>query len=564
MRNVLKISIVVFTAILITSCNKNSSSNKSTLTGFNFNDPKFGNYIKGNSIKDEKPPLGMVAVEGGAFTMGQVQDDVMFDWNTTPKKIHIRSFFMDEAEVTNSEYFLYVQNMKDVFPPSEDNYKHIYASVLPDTLVWRKSLGNTDILSDNYLRHPAYADYPVVGVSWLQANQYCKWRTDAVNLKTLIEKGHIKNIFENDSIKNFFDTEVFLADSDQLFEGDSTIYKKGVKTRNLRRRGDPRPGRNDFQGRKISKADGILSQKFRLPTEAEWEFAAKANVENREYNNVRGRKKYAWDGKYSRDKSRRFRGDQLANFKQGQGNYSGLSGWSSDGADIPTKIKSYPPNAFGLYDMSGNVAEWVADVYRPIVDSEANDFNYFRGNIFTKKMIDEEGKVVIAGNATGNGLMEYDTLPNGVVVPREIPGTIKYIPITKNDASLRRNFTRSDNTDIGDGDLNSSRFYDDDEERYASRPSMYNSPAQPNRVGAGQGELDEEIVYDSKKRTTLIGNRTRVYKGGSWSDREYWLDPAQRRYLPEYMATNYIGFRCVTDKVGPMSSKNKKPRNATR
>jgi protein involved in gliding motility GldJ len=67
---------------------------------------------------------------------------------------------MDEAEVTNSEYFLYVQYMKDVFSPSEEAYKHIYNSVLPDTLVWRKSLGNTDILAENYFRHPAYADYP--------------------------------------------------------------------------------------------------------------------------------------------------------------------------------------------------------------------------------------------------------------------------------------------------------------------------------------------------------------------------------------------------------------------
>ena len=81
----------------------------------------------------------MVAIEGGAFTMGQVQDDIMFDWNTTPKKIHVRSFYMDETEVTNSEYFLYLQYIKDVFPPSEEKYKHIYNSVLPDTLVWRKS-----------------------------------------------------------------------------------------------------------------------------------------------------------------------------------------------------------------------------------------------------------------------------------------------------------------------------------------------------------------------------------------------------------------------------------------
>ena len=560
MKNIFKITVVALTTVLLVNC-KSSNSNQSTLTGLSFNDPKNGNYIRSNSFDGQKTPLGMVGVEGGAFTMGQVQDDVMFDWNTTPKKIHVRSFYMDEAEVTNSEYFLYVQYMKDVFPPSQENYKHIYSSVLPDTLVWRKSLGNTDILSENYLRHPAYADYPVVGVSWLQANEYCKWRTNAVNLKTLIDKGHIENIFEIDSVSNFFDTDVFLADDSKLFDGDSTVYKRGVG-RTIRKKGEARPSRDAFQGRKISNADGILTQRFRLPTEAEWEFAAKANTENREYNNIRGRKKYAWDGKYSRSKGKRTKGDQLANFKQGRGDYSGLSGWSSDGADIPNKIKSYPPNAFGLYDMSGNVAEWVADVYRPIVDNEANDFNYFRGNIFTKKMIDAEGNVVIAANDDAPEV-DYDTLPNGKIIPKQLPNTIKYIPITKDDTSLRRNFMVADNTDINDGDTNSSRFFNDVEDGVSTNPSMYNSPKPPAlEIDPETGE--EVLVNDKKRRTTLISNKTRVYKGGSWSDREYWLDPAQRRYLPEYMATNYIGFRCVSDKVGPMATGNKKARNPSR
>ncbi|PQJ81110.1 gliding motility lipoprotein GldJ [Polaribacter glomeratus] len=560
MKNIFKITLVILTTLLLANCNR-SNSNKSTLTGLSFNDPKNGNFIKGNTEAGQKPPLGMVAVEGGTFTMGQVQDDVMFDWNTTPKQLHVRSFFMDEAEVTNSEYFLYVQYTKNVFPPSEENYKHIYNSVLPDTLVWRKSLGNTDILSENYFRHPAYSDYPVVGVTWLQANEYCKWRTNAVNLKTLIDKGHIKNIFEQDSISNFFDTDVFLTDATKLFDGDSTIYKRGVG-RTVRQRGVPRPGRGAFQGRKISQADGILSQRFRLPTEAEWEFAAKANIENREYNNIRGRKKYAWNGKYSRAKGNRNKGDQLANFKQGKGQYSGLPGWSSDGSDIPNKIKSYPPNGFGLYDMSGNVAEWTADVYRPIIDNEANDFNYFRGNIFTKKMIDKEGNVVIAAS-DASAEVAYDTLPNGKIIPKQLPGTIKYIPITKDDATLRRNFSVSDNSNIGDGDLNSSRFYKDDEDQFKARPNMYNSPKSPEIVTNSETGATT-FTNDDKNRTTLISDISRVYKGGSWSDREYWLDPAQRRYLPEYMATNYIGFRCVSDKVGPMSNQKRKARNPSR
>jgi len=548
MKNFLKITFVLAATIFFISCNR-SSSGKSSLTGLSFNDPKNGNYIRAESYKGQTPPLGMVGVEGGSFTMGQVQDDVMFDWNTTPNKIHVRSFFMDEAEVSNSEYFLYVQYTKDVFPPSEKKYKHIYNSVLPDTLVWRKSLGNTELLTENYFRHPAYADYPVVGVSWLQATEYCKWRTNVVNLKTLIDKGHIKNIFEADTTRNFFDTDVFLTDATKMFAGDTTIYKRGVKQR--RAKGQTKPGKDAFQGRKITKADGILQTKFRLPTEAEWEFAAKANVENREYNTIRGRKKYAWNGKYSRSKSKRYRGDQLANFKQGKGNYSGLSGWSSDGSDIPIKIKSYPPNAFGIYDMSGNVAEWVSDVYRPIIDSDANDFNYFRGNVFKKK-INKEGKTVYVGSKDAE--IKYDTLPNGKIKVNELPGTIKNFDINPKDYALRRNFTRSDNVNVNDGDKNSSRYYSSNGN---NEPKMYNSPEKPKFI-------KDSVEYDTEKRTTLISDNTRVYKGGAWSDREYWLDPAQRRYLPEYMATNYIGFRCVSDKLGPMSSEKRKARNPAR
>ena len=553
MKNFLKITFVVAATLFFISCNR-SSSGKSSLTGLSFNDPKNGNYIRAESYKGQTPPLGMVGVEGGSFTMGQVQDDVMFDWNTTPNKIHVRSFFMDEAEVSNSEYFLYVQYTKDVFPPSEEKYKHIYNSVLPDTLVWRKSLGNTELLTENYFRHPAYADYPVVGVSWLQATEYCKWRTNVVNLKTLIDKGHIKNIFEADTTRNFFDTDVFLTDATKMFAGDTTIYKRGVKQR--RAKGQAKPGKDAFQGRKIMKADGILQTKFRLPTEAEWEFAAKANVENREYNTIRGRKKYAWNGKYSRSKSKKYRGDQLANFKQGKGNYSGLSGWSSDGSDIPIKIKSYPPNAFGIYDMSGNVAEWVSDVYRPIIDSDANDFNYYRGNVFNKKKINKEGKVVFVGSE--GAAIEYDTLENGKIIPKDLPGTIKYVPIASEDAALRRNFTKSKNADINDGDINSSRDFGKDK----MEQSMYNSPEKPKFIRDSTGVT--KVAYDTEKRTTLISDKTRVYKGGAWSDREYWLDPAMRRYLPEYMATNYIGFRCVSDKLGPMSSQKRRARNPAR
>ncbi len=135
------------------------------------------------------------------------------------------------------------------------------------------------------------------------------------------------------------------------------------------------------------RESGIISPKYRLPTEAEWEYAALGLSELRSYNIYRGRKKYPWDGQYTRSGKRKIRGDQLANFKQGKGDYGGIAGWSDDGADITAQVKSFEPNDYGLYDMAGNVAEWVADVYRPIVDDEFNDFNYYRGNVYTKNAL---------------------------------------------------------------------------------------------------------------------------------------------------------------------------------
>ncbi|WP_299109137.1 gliding motility lipoprotein GldJ [uncultured Tenacibaculum sp.] len=555
------VSVLVIAGLAFASCKSNSGSrggNSSSLTGWNFNDPNYGNFIKGSHKPNKDVPPGMVHIEGGAFTMGLVQDDVMFDWNTTPRKMHVRSFYMDETEVTNAEYGLFMQYTKKVFPPEEAQFKNIYEAVLPDTLVWRKGLGNTNLLSESYLRHPSYADYPVVGVSWIQANKYCKWRTNAVNLKILMDKGIIKNIFKEDSLsfygKNNFDTDTYLTDPYAIFDGDSTVYKKGLPVPKVK--GEPKAPKGTFTGRQVTSSDGILSQKFRLPTEVEWEYAAKALFENREYNNIRGRKKYSWDGKYTRDRDKRRRGDQLANFKQGKGDYSGIAGWSSDGADIPNAVRSYPPNAFGLFEMSGNVAEWVSDVYRPIIDNEANDFNYFRGNIFTKKLIDENGKVVIVGDEIGE--VEYDTLENGRIVPKALPGSVKYIPITKEDTYMRRNYNLANNSSLGDGDQASTKFYELEKDQLNQGTRMYNAPVKPEAERDSLGRVVDNYKYDAKNRTTLISDRSRVYKGGSWADREYWLDPAQRRYFPEYMATSFIGFRCATDKMGPMMLNERK------
>ncbi len=550
---VIRLLVVAVISTLIFSCNKSRNyKDSSRATGWKLND-KDGGFQYNPKAKEQETGPGLVFVEGGTFTMGRVQDDPMRDWNNTPTQQHIQSFYMDETEVTNLMYLEYLDWTKKVFPPEDENYRRIYNGVLPDTLVWRNRLGFNEVMTNNYLRHPAYAEYPVVGVSWIQAVEFSKWRTDRVNEFILEEEGYTKRgarISDVDA-NTTFNTYTYLNSPENAYGGNAEITQGGKTSE--------RKVDRDSTGLYVQLKDGLLLPDYRLPTEAEWEYAALGLGSLRSYNVYRGKKKYPWDGQYTRSGKRKTRGDQMANFKQGKGDYGGIAGWSDDGADITAPVKSYQPNDFGLYDMAGNVAEWVADVYRPIIDDQFNDFNYFRGNIYTKNAIGEDGKVQIVTSAD----IVYDTLSNGQIVARNLPGEILQIPVTDEDTYLRTNFSDSDNRNFRDGDRRSSRSFQafnefDDEEDSASS-LMYNSPRHSVQTDS-LGNLDRQ--YDqANDRTTLINDQVRVYKGGSWRDRNYWLDPAQRRYFPQDMATDYIGFRNAMSRVGSKSQKGKRPRN---
>ena len=209
--------------------------------------------------------------------------------------------------------------------------------------------------------------------------------------------------------------------------------------------------------------------------------------------------------------------------------------------------------------MAGNVAEWVQDVYRPMIDNESNDFNYFRGNQYTKNKIGADGKVEIVTKDN----IKYDTLSNGRIIARNFPGQIAQVPVDEQETYLRQNFDKSDNVNYRDGDKQSTRYYnfgsESENEKQKEEKIMYNSPKH-NVTTDSLGKMVRK--YDkSSKRTTLINDEVRVYKGGSWRDRAYWLDPAQRRYFPQDMATDYIGFRCAMSRVGAKADKKKSARN---
>ena len=566
-----KLFIVVISLTFFGCNNSKTSKNISNATGWDINS-RDGGFQYNTNYKGQEAGPGLVFIEGGTYTRGKVQDDVMHDWNNTPNQQHVMSFYMDATEVTNMMYLEYLDWIKSNFPPSNTNYADIYNGALPDTLVWRNRLGNTEDLVENYLRNPAYGQYPVVGVSWVQANEFASWRSDRYNEKVLMDEGYLATNREINGKKRNNEEEVeekekatgadanFSIDT-YVLNPNSTYGDRNEDRLNGRINQRNSKDTTSTEFKSASRETGLISPKYRLPSESEWEYAALALQENRDFNIYRGRKKYPWSGQYTRSGETKILGDQLANFKNSDGDYGGIAGWSDDGADITNVVKSYAPNDYGLYDMAGNVAEWVADVYRPIVDDEFNDFNYYRGNVYTKNEISEDGRT---SKIVGNDEVVYKTLLNGKRVAVTLPGEISKVQVDENDTRFRTNYSESYNINFRDGDKRSSRSFLDQEEFTdsitGSNPdetrSMYNSPNL-----RAVNDMDEFMYDDSDKRTSLINDQARVYKGGSWKDRAYWLDPAQRRFYPEEMSTDFIGFRCAMSRLGAKNGYGTKKRN---
>ena len=518
----------IFIALLASCSSSKRGSNVSQGTGIEINSSRGGFQYKTNYKGQETGP-GLVFVPGGTFVKGRVQDDVMRDWNNAPVRVQVRSFFMDETEVTNLMYIEYLDWLERVY---KKKYPDVYIAASPDTMVWRNPLGFNEDMVNNYLRHPAFRDYPVVGVTWQQATNYAKWRTERVNENLLEREGYVEKgvSLQIDSIVpgSEFNTRTHLLAPDKSYGG--TFADKAGRTAQPKSRDADSTALNY-----VKIEDGLFLPKYRLPTEAEWEYAALGLSELREYNSYRGKKKYPWAGSSTRSIKRKNEGDQLANFKQGKGDYSGVSGWSSDNADITAPVRAYPPNDFGLHCMAGNVAEWVADVYRPIVDNNISDMSYYRGNLYAKPSIGPEGKTVIVDD------VKLDTMPNNKIYIKSLPGEVKFVSIdTLEDATLRPNFNKAYNSDYMDGD----------DESNPTKQDMY-------KFAVGE---DGKINQDKSNVKSLISDQTRVVKGGSWKDRSYWLDPAQRRYLPEFMAADFIGFRCAMSYLGESNVK-KRPRD---
>ena len=483
---------VVACILLLSSCKKETSS----ATGWEYNNAKNGGF--------ELPPFqgqvtgpGLVFIEGGTFTMGRTEEDVMKDWDNYARTVTVSSFYIDETEVTNQFWLDYLGWLNLVFIPAD--LTSVALSALPDTTVWRNRLSYNEPYVEYYLRYPAYRDYPVVGITWTQAVKYCVWRTDRVNEQILVDQGLVNMTAEPNS-ESYFNTEAYLIYPEYEQSSDRRIsYISGQDERNAR------------------MEDGILLPKYRLPTEAEWEYAALGLIGNSLNERILERKTYPWNGSAVRTDDKKYMGTFVYNGRRGRGDYMGVAGDLNDAGSYTVPVVYYWPNDYGLYNMAGNVAEWVMDVYRPLNLDDMNELDPYRGNIYET----------------------YKVLDDNTIEERDEMGVVPMVPVSDFKNDRRRNYRTADNVNYLDGDWASS-IEDENWKNPASTEStvrMYDKSTSPQTY-------------------SMVANNARVYKGGSWMDIQYWQSPGNRRFLDQEESTAYIGFRCAMTRLGSSNGRN--------
>ena len=379
--------LIAFTAIIFTlySCN---TSDRGELVG-----------TQGKQWHPEKP-FGMTLVPGGSFIMGKSDDDFVAVNDAPTKTVTVRSFYMDETEITNAEYrqfvywvrdstvrlklailadevgatpgdegigeFAFVDQENEEMSPYDQYMYDNYFGMGDDFYAGRKINNNLDIQWDT-------ANYPdeyyaeVMDTMYIPSEEsYNGQRTIDVtklnfqytymDMQAAARDGskRRKDFIIKEDVNIYPDTTVWIKDYNYSYNepmhndyfwhqayGDYPVV--GVTWSQAKAFSAWRTlYKNSYQ--KSRRRQQINS--FRLPSEAEWEYAARGGLESAAY---------PWGGPYTKND----RGCFMANFKPLRGDYA------ADQALYTVEAKSYEANGYGLYNMSGNVSEWVDSSYDP-------------------------------------------------------------------------------------------------------------------------------------------------------------------------------------------------------
>lgn len=446
-------------------------SGVSRVTGIPYNDSTIDNSMMVAQYYEMPNAPNMVFIEGGSFVMGVTEEDVLNLSHNRLTRVTVPSFFMDRTEIANIhwlEFMNFYYHNRDSIPAGMTFEEFAEEILLPDTTVWAMEVAANDSYVKNYLRHPGFRMYPVVGVNWIQAQEFCKWRTKMVNHYVQEKQGYYTGV----KLDN------------KLTVGE---FKKPKKEKDTTR---------------------IEYPNYRLPTEAEWEYAAKAAVAV-QYDNDRlaGKERlYPWDTRQLRNPYNPNKGLFLANFKRGRGDYAGIAGRQNDGAMLTAPIYSYPPNDFGLYNMAGNVNEWVEDSY--FID-EWEDFLDLR----------QAKRALVYMDSTYQNKLTFNVMLYG-----------------RSDTSLKAK------------GLKIKKQQNDTIEVAKENLMPFPHAMSQNLLGLSGSVISKERLAHFK-----------VYKGGSWKDVAYWLIPGTRRFLEMNKSLATLGFRCAMD----YAPKKEKPKDNT-